>query len=63
MSVHQIMKSKSIICSVPDARKAEAVRDCALGEVSNMHPASILQKHGDCTLFLDEHSAKLLNEE
>lgn len=61
MSVKQIMKSKSIICSVPDERKAQAVKDCVLGEVSNLHPASILREHGDCTLFLDKDSGSLIN--
>ena len=44
MSIHQIMKSKTIICTVPDERKAEAVRNCLYGEITPMHPASILQK-------------------
>lgn len=60
MSVTQIMKSNSIICAVPDVRKAQAVRDCVLGEVSNLHPASILQHHEDCTIFLDKGSASLM---
>ncbi len=60
MSIKQIMKSKSIICSVPDERKAQAVKDCVLGDVSNLHPASILQNHGDCTIYLDNGSAKLI---
>jgi glucosamine-6-phosphate deaminase len=60
MSIKQIMKSKSIICSVPDERKARAVKDCVLGEVSNMHPASILQDHPHCTIYLDSGSASLI---
>lgn len=60
MSVNQIMKSKSIICSVPDKRKAHAVKACVLGEVSNLHPSSILQTHDDCTIYLDKHSAQLI---
>jgi glucosamine-6-phosphate deaminase len=60
MSIRQIMKSKSIICSVPDKRKAEAVKACVLGEVSNLHPASILQNHQDCTVFLDKGSAQFI---
>lgn len=62
MSIKQILKSKHIICSVPDKRKAKAVKDCLEGEISNLFPASILQSHGDCTLFLDEASAELLNK-
>jgi glucosamine-6-phosphate deaminase len=60
MSIRQIMKSKSIICSVPDERKAQAVKDCVLGEVNNAHPASILQNHQDCTIYLDKGSSKFL---
>jgi len=60
MSVKQIMKSKNIICSVPDRRKAEAVKHCLTGDVTNMHPASILQNHPNCTIYLDSESASLL---
>ncbi len=60
MSIRQIMKSEAIICTVPDERKAEAVRNCLFGEISSMHPASILQNHPDCSIFLDAGSASLL---
>lgn len=60
MSVKQIIKSKRIVCTVPDQRKAEAVKNSLQGPVSNHVPASILQKHGDVTLFLDKASASLL---
>lgn len=60
MSIQQIMKSKTIVCTVPDTRKAEAVRDCLKGEITPMHPASILQSHPATTCFLDEAAASLL---
>jgi glucosamine-6-phosphate deaminase len=60
MSIRQIMKSKHIICSVPDKRKAKAVKDCLEHPVSNLYPASILQHHHHCTFFLDKASAYLL---
>jgi glucosamine-6-phosphate deaminase len=60
MSVKQIMKSKHIICSVPDQRKASAVKNTVEQKVSNNYPASILQLHDDCTLYLDESSAAFL---
>ncbi|MEY3411682.1 MAG: hypothetical protein RIQ70_368, partial [Bacteroidota bacterium] len=60
MSIKQIMKTKHIICSVPDTRKAEAVKNCLNGEISNLHPASILQKHPNCEYFLDQNAASLL---
>jgi glucosamine-6-phosphate deaminase len=60
MSISQILKSREIVCVVPDARKAQAVRDCLEGEVSPAHPASILQRHPRTTVFLDADSAALL---
>ena len=60
MSICEIMKAKTIICTVPDERKAEAVQNCLQGEITPMHPASILQKHPDCTVYLDSGSASLI---
>lgn len=60
MSVRQILKSKEILCIVPDARKAPAVRDCLQGEVSPLHPASILRRHPRTAVYLDRASASLL---
>ena len=62
MSVKQIMKSAYIICSVPDSRKAQAVKDSIEQEVNNLYPASILQLHPNCDFFLDKASAALLTE-
>lgn len=61
MSVKQIMKSRQIICSAPDGRKAPAVKDCFENRVSNLFPASILQTHKNCVCFLDKSSSSLLN--
>jgi glucosamine-6-phosphate deaminase len=60
MSVRQILKAREIVCVVPDARKAKAVKACVEGEVSPMAPASILRTHPATTLFLDRESAALL---
>ena len=60
MSIRQILKAQTIVCTVPDERKAEAVRNCLHGEITPMHPASILQTHPDCSVFLDAGSASLL---
>jgi len=56
MSVSQILKAKEIICIVPDARKAPAVKLCFEGEVSPMAPASILRRHSAATIYLDSES-------
>ena len=60
MSIKQIMKSVHIVCSVPDERKAQAVADCLTKPVSNVYPASILQNHAHCDMYLDASSASLL---
>jgi len=63
MSIKQILSAKHIICSVPDKRKAQAIKDCLENEVTNLHPSSILQTHPSCSIFLDEASASLLSIE
>lgn len=60
MSVRQILKAKQILCFVPDARKAKAVKACFEGEISPMAPASILRTHPNTTVYLDQQSAALL---
>ncbi|MEX0643146.1 MAG: glucosamine-6-phosphate deaminase [Pirellulales bacterium] len=60
MSVRQIMKSRAIICTVPDERKAAAVRGAVEGEVTPNVPASILQKHEQATIYLDAPAASQL---
>jgi glucosamine-6-phosphate deaminase len=62
MSIRQIMKSELIVLSAPDARKAKAVRDAIEGEVTPLHPASILQRHRKAVLFLDPPAASLLKK-
>ncbi len=63
MSIRQILKARSIICVVPDARKAAAVKRCLEGRVDRHAPASILQTHPDVTMYLDQPSASLLSAE
>ena len=60
MSISQILRSRHILCIVPDQRKAVAVKNSVELDVSPMHPASILQKHDSATLYLDHASASLL---
>lgn len=61
MSVRRILKSKKIVCTVPDYRKATAVKHAVEGPVTPRLPASILQQHADVSLLLDVHSAALLS--
>ncbi len=62
MSIRQIMKARRILCVVPDARKAPAVRDTLRREVSPWRPASALQRHPAATVYLDVDSAALLDQ-
>lgn len=62
MSIAQIMSSARIVCTVPDERKAGAVKAALEGEVTEDVPASILRQHDDCALFLDRPAASLLSQ-
>jgi len=62
ISINQIMKSKNIICTVPDKRKAKAVKNCLEEEISPLYPASILRKHPQVYFYLDKNSASLINK-
>ncbi len=61
MSIHQIMQSARIFCSVPDERKAEAVQRSVEGPVTPLVPASILRTHGALTLVVDLAAASMLS--
>ncbi len=62
MSIRQIMKSAKIICTVPEVRKAMAVKNCLTEAISPQYPASILRQHAHCAFFLDKEAASLLPE-
>jgi glucosamine-6-phosphate deaminase len=61
MSIRQILKSREIICVVPDERKARAVHACLEGPISPMAPASVLRSHPSTTIYLDRDSAHHLS--
>jgi glucosamine-6-phosphate deaminase len=54
------MQAAHVLCIVPERRKASALRAALEGEVTPQVPASILQRHPDCDLFVDKDSASLL---
>ena len=60
MSIRQIMRTRLLVLSAPDLRKAAAVRDALEGPVTPAHPASIIQTHPAAILLLDRDSASLL---
>jgi glucosamine-6-phosphate deaminase len=61
MSIRQILKSKRLVVTVPDRRKAEAVKNALEGPVTPDCPASILREHAACSMFLDKPAASLLS--
>ena len=61
MTPHQILQTREIVAVVPDRRKATAVHLCLEGEVRPEAPASILRRHPNVTVFLDEGSSSMLS--
>lgn len=62
MSVQRILATRTLICSVPDQRKAQAVWASVEGPLTPQVPASVLRRHRDCRLHLDTASASLLGQ-
>ena len=57
-----LMASENIICSVPEKRKAEAVKNSLEGPVSEKCPGSIVRTHPAACIYLDRESASLLGD-
>lgn len=60
MGLNEIMHAEKILILASGANKAEAVYKTVKGEITEAVPASILQRHNDCTLIVDREAAKLL---
>ena len=60
MGIAEIMQARKIILLANGESKAQAVRDAVKGEISEACPASVLQRHPDCTVVIDKSAAKLL---
>jgi len=58
LTIPAILRSRTISCVVPERRKATAVYETLYSMVNPLCPASILRKHPDATLFLEETSAE-----
>tara|TARA_R110002050_G_scaffold223672_2_gene359534 strand:- start:5104 stop:5841 length:738 start_codon:yes stop_codon:yes gene_type:complete len=62
MSVKQILKSEAIVASVPDNRKAIAIKKSIESKITPEVPGSALRLHNNTWLYLDRASAALLRE-
>jgi glucosamine-6-phosphate deaminase len=55
-----LFRARSWICSVPETRKAAAVRNALEGPVSTACPGSLVRTHPHAAVYLDSDSAALL---
>jgi len=60
LTIPVIFSANYIFAIVPAKSKAQAVRKTVYGPISEECPASILRKHKNAILFLDQDSASLL---
>ena len=60
ITIPGILKAYSILCVVPGNQKAMAIYKTLCGAISTECPASILRKHQDVSLYVDQYSAALL---
>lgn len=60
MSIRQILKASTLICTVPDQRKARAVAMCMFDQISVFAPCAMLRTKEECTLLLDRPSSMLI---
>ncbi len=61
LTVPALMAGKYIYCMVPGKNKANAVYSTLNAEINEQCPASVLRKHPQAVLFLDEDSCFKLN--
>lgn len=62
MGIGDIMRARKILLIATGKSKANAVFKMVKGEVTAQCPASILQTHPDCTVYIDRESAELLGK-
>jgi glucosamine-6-phosphate deaminase len=60
MSIQQIIKSRNILLLADGLRKAKTISSSFNGKISPKFPASILQKHKNAFVYLDQDASSLL---
>lgn len=60
LTIPALLAARAMLCIVPEARKAEAVRACLKEPVSEERPGSVLRRVSHARLYLDRDSAALL---
>lgn len=62
MGLKSIMNAKKIVLIATGKNKAKAIFNLIKGEISEEVPCSILKKHNDCTIYVDEDAYSLVKE-
>lgn len=60
MGIKNIMQAKQILLLASGKGKAEAIKKLVEGEITENFPASVLKKHSDVIVIIDEEAAALL---
>lgn len=60
LTIPALLAARSMLCIVPEARKAEAVCACLYEPISEQRPGSILRRQSHARLYLDVDSAAKL---
>ena len=57
----ELLRAEHLICTVPDQRKAEAVKNALTGPITEACPSSLVRTHPAAAIYLDADSASLLS--
>jgi len=60
LTIPQLMSGRYLSVVAPTELKATAVRDALTGPISTKVPASILRRHAQARLFIDDPAASKL---
>lgn len=58
LTIPALIKAPTVFCMVPAAHKTEAIYHTLVDEISEIYPSTILRKHPNATLFIDQDSAQ-----
>ena len=58
MTIPFILRSSCIVCTVPDSRKAPAIKMALYGNMDANNPCASLRSHSNCYLMMDRPAAE-----
>jgi glucosamine-6-phosphate deaminase len=63
LTVTALVKAPYIFCMVPGEKKANAVYHTLNADITEKYPSTILRKHPEAILFIDQQSSALLSKD